>query len=168
MTSPHFSVRIGLLGIAFALAQPAVGSAQNPAPDPCALLTSQEATTLLGGPAEPAKAHSLVQSCIIAAHAVPDDRLMVTLTTIAPEDATRLLKHLDDERGDEIPSLHGEPWYEQSVVDPAHPLDRTFVIVRDRTNLTLQLHSSRQKDVVAAFERVWLAIALRLPTDEQP
>ena len=168
MTSSHFGICIGLLGAAFALAQPAVGSAQQPSLDPCSLLTSQEASTLLGGSVGPAQAQHGVQSCVIATHAIPDDRVTLTVTTIAPEDATRLLKHLDEERGDEIPSLHGEPWYEQSVVDPAHPLDRIFVIVRDRTNLTLELHSSMQKDAVKAFEQVWLAIAERLPTDEQP
>ena len=169
MTFPYFGIRIGLLSAAFALAQASAGSAAQPSPlDPCSFLTSQEAATLLGGSAGSAEAQHGAQSCVFATHAAPDDRVTLTVSQFAPENAPRLERHLDEERGDELPSLHGEPWWEQGVIDPAHPLDRTFTIVRDRTNLTLTLHSSVQKDAVKAFKQVWVAIAERLPTDEQP
>ncbi len=61
--------------------------------------------------------------------------------------------------------MHGEAWYEVSVPDPKHPGDRRLVIHRDRTSLTLDLHSSHQADAKTAFESIWHDIAERLPFD---
>jgi hypothetical protein len=74
---------------------------------------------------------------------------------------------MDEERGDEVPSMHGEAWYEVSVPDPQHPEDRRLVIHRDRSSLILDLHSSHQADPKGAFESIWYQIAERLPFDER-
>ena len=143
-------------------------SAATHASEACDLVTKSEASRLLGVAADkklPRKSHSKTPGCLIRA-AVADATLELRLETVAPEDAPRLLQHVDDERGDEKPSLHGEPWYEVSVRDPKHPDDRRMIIHRDRTSLTLDLHSDHQKNAKETFEKLWHQIAERLPSDE--
>ncbi len=157
-------------GTALALLALAWGaSAAAHAAGACDLVTSSEASRLLGvtaGKKLPQKTHSKTPGCLIQA-AGGDATLELRLDTVALEDAPRLLQHVDDERGDEKPSLHGEPWYEVSVRDPKHPDDRRMIIHRDRTSLTLDLHSNHQKNAKETFEKFWYEIAERLPSDEK-
>jgi hypothetical protein len=97
---------------------------------PCNLITTTEATRLLGTPATagmPENLDSDAPGCQIRArhhHAT----LQLRVTTIAAKDAARLLQHTDEARGAEVPSLHGEPWYEVSVPDAEHPYLRRMLI----------------------------------------
>lgn len=137
--------------------------------DACSLLTERDAAALLGGPPGDRSGHetgSENSECTIKSKNSHDDRLKLTLTTVSPEAAPRVLKHLEEARGDEVPTLHGAPWYQVALADPEHKADHRFVIYRDRTSLTVDLHSTGQADAKQAFELVWLEVALRLPTDE--
>ena len=140
------------------------------AASPCDLVTRSEATQLLGistGKKLAKRAGPDVSACVIRAVSGGRDRdtLKLGVTTDSLSRPSR--QHTDDERGDEVPSMHGEPWYEVSVPDAKHPNDRRLVIHRDRTSLTLDLHSSHQADAKRAFESVWYKIAERLPADER-
>jgi hypothetical protein len=136
---------------------------------PCDLVTTAEATRLLGTTATAAVPQDLASdspACEIRDrhhHAI----LRLEVSMIAVKDAARLLQHTDEARGAEVPSLHGEPWYEVSVPDADHPHERRMIIHRDRTNLTLDLHGTRSADPKKAFESVWFAIAKRLPEDDR-
>lgn len=146
----------------------AVGLAR--AGSPCDFLTQQEASRLLGHAAvkkTPQDAQSKIPGCLIQATEGGSDSLRLSVETISVENAPRLLQHVDDERGDEIPSMHGETWYEISVPDPQHPDYRRMVVHRDRTSLILELRSTHQKNAKAAFEKAWYQVSQRLPTDEK-
>ena|ERR1700761_7664722 len=156
---PYFLVSLALC---------TVGAAQ--AKSPCDYVTSKEAARILGATAvkmTPQELHSKTPGCLIEANEGGSDSLRLSVETIAPEDAPRLLQHVDEERGDEKPSLHGETWYEISIPDSAHPTYRRMVVHRDRTALILDLHSTNQKNPKAAFEKTWFQISQRLPTDEK-
>jgi hypothetical protein len=137
---------------------------------PCDLVTRAEASRLLGvsaGKKLPQKSTAPnTTSCLIASAHRGHDILKLDIVTVSREETAHLREHTDEERGDEVQSLHDEPWYEVSVADPEHPQDRRLVIHRDRTTLTLDLHSSHQADAQHAFESIWYQIAERLPTDE--
>ena len=151
-----------------ALALSVVGAAQ--AGSPCDLVTQNEASRLLGIPAvkkTPQDVHSKTPGCLIQASEGGSDSLRLSVETISLENAPRLLQHIDDERGDEIPSMHGETWYEISVPDSKHPEYRRMVVHRDRTSLILEMRSSHQKNAKAAFEKAWFQVSQRLPTDEK-
>ena len=132
---------------------------------PCDLVTRGEATQLLGVSA--GKKLAKPSACVIRAVSGGRDHDTLKLGVVTDSRAQPSRQHTDDERGDEIPSMHGEPWYEVSVPDAKHPNDRRLVIHRDRTSLTLDLHSSHQTDAKRAFESVWYKIAERLPADER-
>jgi hypothetical protein len=155
-----------------AVASSALGSLSGVARagSPCDLVTRGEATQLLGisaGKKLARHADHGLSGCVIRAVSGGHDRDSLELG-IATDSRTRPSRqHTDDERGDEVPSMHGEPWYEVSVPDARHPNDRRLVIHRDRTSLTLDLHSSHQTDARRAFESVWYKIAERLPADER-
>lgn len=136
----------------------------------CDLLTRAEASQILGIATvkkTPQDSHSNAPGCLIQSNAGGRDSLRLSVETISAENAPRLLQHVDDERGDERPSMHGETWYEISVPDSGHPDYRRMVIHRDRTSLILDLHSIHQKDAKAAFEKTWYQVSQRLPADEK-
>jgi hypothetical protein len=150
------------------LALTAVGEAQ--AGSPCDLVTEGEAARILGIPAvkkTPRDLHSKTPGCLIRGSEGGSDSLRLSVETISVENAPRLLQHIDDERGDEIPSMHGETWYEISVPDSKHPDYRRMVVHRDRTSLILEMRSAHQKNAKAAFEKTWYEVSQRLPTDEK-
>lgn len=147
---------IGFRGLLAVVAIVGLGGAG--VPDPCALLNTDEASLLLGAPAGTPKAEP--NGCGVSAG---DDHLSWHVATVPADDAPRLLKHLDEARGDEIPTMHGEPWYEVSLPDGP---DREMIVWRDRTSLTVDLHSARQPDAKSVFGQVWHEIALRLPADQ--
>ena len=136
----------------------------------CDLLTRGEASQILGIPTvkkTPQDLHSNAPGCLIQASGGGSDSLRLSVETISAENAPRLLQHVDDERGAEHPSMHGETWYEISVPDAKHPDYRRMVVHRDRTSLILDLHSTHQKDAKAAFEKTWYQVSQRLPSDEK-
>jgi hypothetical protein len=137
---------------------------------PCDLVTRAEASRLLGVSAGKKVRQKIAAadttSCLINSANEGHDTLKLAVTTVSREETTHLREHTDDERGDEVQSMHGEPWYEVSIPDPEHPQDHRLVIHRDRMTLTLDLHSSHQTHVKQAFESVWYKIAERLPSDE--
>ncbi len=149
------------------LAVPAAAFAAKP----CDVITRTEASKILGvaaGKKSPkvGSASADRASCVIRSARNGRDMLKIDLTTVAADDAEHMRAHTDEERGEETPSLHDEPWYEVSAVDAAHPNDRRLVIHRDRTVLTLDVHSTHQANVQSAFENVWVEIAERLPADK--
>ena len=151
-----------------ALAVTASGAAR--AGGVCDFVTRTEASELLGVPAGKmvsSKAGNDGPSCVIRAAKGGHDVLKLGVTTLTREEAQRLTPHLDEERGEEVPTRGDEAWYEVSVPDPKHPNDRRLVIHRDRTNLTLDLHSGHQRDAKKAFESVWHDISERLPYDSR-
>lgn len=153
-----------LAAVGFLVAPFAAATAHSP----CDFVTKNEASSLLGVPVTksvPQAVKSATPGCLI--ESAEGASIRVSVETIAPEDAPRLLQHVDDERGDEKPSMHGDSWYEISVVDSKHPDYRRLTIHRDRTSLILDLHSSHQKNAKAAFEKVWFQLSERLPTDEK-
>jgi hypothetical protein len=151
-----------------ALALGIVGEAH--AGSPCDLLTQGEASRLLGIAAvkkTPQGVRSKTPGCLIQPSEGGSDSLLLSVQTVSLENAPRLLQHIDDERGDEIPSMHGETWYEISVPDSKHPDYRRMVVHRDRTSLILEMHSTHQRNAKAAFEKTWYQVSQRLPTDER-
>lgn len=135
---------------------------------PCDLVTSAEASKLLGVSAaqtESQSASAAKGNCVIRQTDGGEGSLTVEVTTVARNESSHLRNHMDDERGGDGSS--DEPWYEVSAVDPKHPNDRRLVIHRDRTTLTLDLHSSHQANARRAFESVWHEIAERLPYDDE-
>ena len=135
---------------------------------PCELVTSAEASRLLGvsaGKKEPQDASTTKGSCVIRQADGGESTLTVGVTTVSRTETSHLRNHTDDDRGGDGSS--DEPWYEVSAVDPKHPNDRRLVIHRDRTTLTLDLHSAHQPHAKRAFESVWHDIAERLPSDER-
>ncbi len=139
------------------------------AKDACGLLTDTEASRLLGvsaGKKEPQDAGTRTGSCVIRQADGGEDTLKVGIRTVSRTEASHLRDHMDDERGGDGGGSE-EPWYEVSAPDPKHPNDRRLVIHRDRTTLTLELHSSHQSNAKHAFESVWHDIAERLPYDER-
>jgi hypothetical protein len=156
------------LVLVLALAAPAAASAANP----CDVITRAEASKILGVAAGK-KSHTRVgaaaadpTSCLIRSARSGQDMLKINLTIVAANDAEHMRAHTDEERGEETPSLHDEPWYQVSAADAAHPNDRRLVIHRNRALLILDLHSTHQANVQSAFENVWVEIAERLPADE--
>jgi len=137
---------------------------------PCDLVTQSEASRLLGVSAEkgrPQAVNSPTPGCLIESSASGDSSLRLTIETIAAADAPRLVQHIDEERGDEKPSMHGESWFEISVPDAKHPDYRRMIVHRSRTSLILDLRSSHQKDAKAAFEKLWYKLSERLPSDDE-
>ncbi len=130
----------------------------------CDLIQPREAAELLGTPA--AAGVPEPDGCLIRSVGGAGGRIELSVVTIAPQDAARLLTHMDEERGDEVPSMHGDPWYEISAIDPARRQERIVVIHRDRTVLTVSLRTAGDVDQKAAVDAVWLGIAKRLPTDD--
>lgn len=151
--------------LALTLAAPATVFAAKP----CDVITRAEAAKLLGvagvaaGSKAPQKGEAKSATCLIKSAHGGTDTLRIDLETVAADDPERMRAHTDEERGEEVPSLHDEPWYEVSVVDSAHPHDRRLVIHRDRTVLILDVHSTHQANVQTAFEAIWAQIAERLP-----
>src|SRR5262249_37817744 len=122
--------------LALTLAVPATVFAAKP----CDVITRAEAAKLLGvaaGSKAPQKGAANSAKCVIKAAHGGSDTLRIDLTTVAADDPERTRAHTDEERGEEVPSLHDEPWYEVSAIDTAHPQDRRLVIHRDRTVLIL-------------------------------
>jgi hypothetical protein len=151
--------------LAFTLGGPATVLAAKP----CDFVTRAEASALLGvsaGKKIPQKTDANGAKCLISAADKGHDTLKLDVSTFSPDDPNFQRMHTDEERGEEVPSLHDEPWYEVSAVDAEHPGDRRFVIHRSRTVLTLDLHSAHQVDAKQAFENIWSKIAERLPSDE--
>jgi hypothetical protein len=138
---------------------------------PCEVITRAEASKILGVaagkklPQKPSAADADSSLCIIRSARNGQDMLKIDLATVAADDAEHMRAHTDEERGEETPSLHNEPWYQVSAVDATHPNDRRLVIHRDRTVLTLDVHSTHQPNVQNAFENVWVEIAQRLSAD---
>ncbi|HEY0342051.1 MAG TPA: hypothetical protein VGC34_14690 [Steroidobacteraceae bacterium] len=135
---------------------------------PCELVSRAEAARLLGvsaGKTAAQEAGASKGSCVIRQADDGESTLTVGVTTVSRSESSHLRNHMDDERGNEASS--DEPWFEVSAVDPKHPHDRRLVIHRDRTTLTLDLHSSHQTNARRAFESVWHEIAERLPSDEE-
>jgi hypothetical protein len=133
---------------------------------PCDYLTGAEAARLLGvavGKLEP-QAGSGRTSCIIHAADGSDGTLKIAVRTVSGKDTGHLRQHMDEERGGDNDG--DEPWYELSAADPRHPHDRRLVIHRERTTLTLDLHSTHQADAKTAFESVWHEIAERLAEED--
>jgi hypothetical protein len=157
-------IQVKLAGLALLL-----GCGTTWAASPCDLVTRAEASRLLGvsaGKKVTLNAKSDTASCVIRATkgaGAAKPTLKFGVITIPHGEAPR--EHMDEERGDEVPSRHGEPWYEVSAVDADHPGDRRLVIHRDRTSLILDLHSTHQSDAKRAFESIWYQIAERLPQD---
>jgi hypothetical protein len=151
--------------LALALAAPATVFAAKP----CDVVTRNEASQLLGAPVG-AKTFKKVDAdasrCVIKSAKGGHDTLAIELRKVAADDAEHMRAHTDEERGEEMPSLHDELWYEVSAVDSNHPNDRRMVIHRDRTVLTLDVHSAHQADAKAAFETIWVQIGHRLPESE--
>jgi hypothetical protein len=137
----------------------------------CDVITRAEASKILGvaaGKKLPQKTGAVGADsslCIIRSVSNGQDMLKIDLAIVAANDAEHMRAHTDEERGEETPSLHSEPWYQVSAVDAAHPNDRRLVIHRDRTVLTLDVHSTHQPNVQSAFENVWIEIAQRLSAD---
>jgi hypothetical protein len=149
--------------LALTLAAPASVFAATP----CGVVTRAEASQILGvaaGSRSSPKSDS--SRCVIKSAKGGHDTLKIELHTASAEDSEHLRAHTDEERGEEVQSLHDEPWYEVSAVDAAHPNDRRLVIHRDRSVLTLDVHSSHQMNVQTAFENVWAKIADRLPVQK--
>ncbi len=137
---------------------------------PCEVITRAEAAKLLGvaaGSKAAQKGDANSARCVIKAAHGGNETLSIDLTTVAADDAEHMRAHTDEERGEEVPSLHDEPWYEVSAVDGAHPHDRRLVIHRDRTVLILDVHSVHQANVQIAFESIWARIAERLPAGDK-
>jgi hypothetical protein len=135
---------------------------------PCELVTSSEASRLLGVSASKTESQDASASkgnCVIRQADGGESTLTVEVTTVARGESSHLRNHMDDERGGD--GANDEPWYEVSAADPKHPNDRRLVIHRDRTTLTLELHSSHQTNAKRAFESVWHEIAERLPFDDE-
>jgi hypothetical protein len=131
-------------------------------------VTQGEASRLLGVSAVKEVTQSAgkgAPSCLIQSSDGVDS-LRVSLETIAVEDAPRLLQHIDEERGDERPSMHGDSWFEISIADSKHPDYRRMVVHRDRFSVVLDLHSSHQKNPKAALEKVWFKLSERLPNEQ--
>jgi hypothetical protein len=152
---------LGLLLLVLPLGAAGVALAHGP----CGFVTTSEASRLLGTPAgKKVDAHENSKSgCLIAAAEGPDT-LRVSMVTL-PEGSPALRQHMDEARGDE--DSNDEPWYEISVPLAGHPDDRRLVIHRDRTVLTLDLHSHHQPNAKKSFESLWHVIAERLPFDER-
>jgi hypothetical protein len=146
-----------------ALACGASGAAM--AKSPCELVTNAEASRLLGVSAGKMESPETKANCVIRQADGGEGTLKVAVTTVSRTESAHLRNHMDDERGGDGSS--DEPWYEVSPADPKHPNDRRLVIHRDRTTLTLELHSSHQPNARRAFESVWHEIAERLPYDSE-
>jgi hypothetical protein len=137
---------------------------------PCGVVTRAEASQILGvaagSKASPKSAAVDSSRCVIKSAKGGHDTLKIELRTSSAEDSEHMRAHTDEERGEEVQSLHDEAWYEVSAVDAAHPNDRRLVIHRDRSVLTLDVHSTHQVNVQTAFENVWAKIADRLPVQK--
>jgi hypothetical protein len=160
--SKTYVVHLALLALACG------ASGATVAKSPCELVTSAEASRLLGvsaGKTESQDASASKGNCVIRQADGGEGTLTVEVTTVARGESAHLRNHMDDERGGD--GSNDEPWYEVSATDPKHPNDRRLVIHRDRTTLTLELHSSHQTNAKRAFESVWHEIAERLPYDDE-
>ncbi len=116
--------------LALAFATPATVFAAKP----CDVVTRAEASQLLGvaaGKKTTQKSDANSSRCLIRSANGGHETVRVELRTVAANDAEHMRAHTDEERGEEVPSLHDEPWYEVSAVDAAHPYDRRLVIHRD-------------------------------------
>ena len=145
----------------FVIAAAAAASAW--AKGPCDLVTRAEATKLLGvaGGRKTTQHDASEMRCVVQTAGGDTLKWGLSMTKGI------VREHMDEERGDAIPTNHGEPWYEVSLADPGHPEDRVLVIHRDHAKLKLQIHSAHQPDVQRAFESLWYQIADRLPQDRQ-
>ncbi len=158
----HSSKHRILVYTGFAIAAVTASSAW--AKDPCDLVTRSEATKLLGvagGKKTSQHDGGNEVKCVVRTSGGDTLKWGLSMTRGV------VREHMDEERGDAIPTNHGEPWYEVSLADPDHPEDRVLVIHRDHANLRLQIHSAHQPDVQRAFESLWYQIADRLPEDRQ-